>query len=54
MGLAQRYGARAEFMPDLGAWRLRVPAGAEQRTLSLLRADPAVLQADLNVQVAAQ
>jgi len=50
----EQYGMGAEFLPALGAWRLRVPSGQEQATLSRLRADPAVAYADLNHLVSAQ
>jgi hypothetical protein len=48
------YAADAEFLPALGAWRLRVPIGRERAILSRLRADPSVLRADLNYLVFAQ
>lgn len=49
-----RYGAGAEFLPAIQAWRLRVPPGQEQTILAHLRADPSVAYADLNHLVSAQ
>jgi hypothetical protein len=52
----RRRGPRphAEFLPSLGAWRLRVSVGQERTILARLRADPEVLHADLNYLVFAQ
>ena len=52
--ISQHYGASAEFLPSLKAWRLRVPAGEEEATLARLQADPAVAHADLNYPVYVQ
>ena len=52
--LANRYQARMERLPTLGVWRLRVPKGLERTILAQIRADPAVLHADLNYVVVAQ
>ena len=49
-----RYGARAEFLSAIQAWRLRVPPGQEQTILFQLQADPSVAYADLNHLVSAQ
>jgi subtilisin family serine protease len=51
---AQQYGDGAELLPALGAWRLRVPAGQERAALAELRADPAVVYAELNYLAFAQ
>jgi len=51
---ALRYGASAEFLPAIRAWRIRVPPGQEQTILAQLRTDPAVVYADLNHLVSAQ
>ena len=48
------YGADAEFLPAIQAWRLRVPPGQEQAILARLQADPAVDYAELNYLVSAQ
>ncbi len=47
-------GHGAEFLPELGVWRLRVAPGQERAILSRLRTDPAVLHADLSYLVSAQ
>jgi subtilisin family serine protease len=52
--LPRGYRANAEFLPSLGAWRLRVSVGQERTILARLRADPEVLHADLNYLVFAQ
>ena len=52
--MIQEYKVGAEFLPALGAWRLRVPSGEEQAALSRLRANPAVAYAELNHLVFAQ
>jgi hypothetical protein len=52
--ISQHYGASAEFLPALEAWRLRVPTGQEEATLARLQADPAVAHADLNYPVSVQ
>lgn len=46
--MASQYTADAEFLPSRNAWRLHVPVGRERALLAQLRADPNVLQADLN------
>ncbi len=45
---------RMEHMPTLDVWRLHVPPGHERAILAQLRADPAVLHAQLNYLVVAQ
>ncbi len=45
---------KAEYLPALRAWRLRVPIGEEYAFLSHLQADPGVLNAELNYRVYAQ
>jgi len=52
--ISQHYGASAEFLPSLEAWRLRVPAGQEEAILTRLQADPAVAHADFNYPVYVQ
>lgn len=42
------YAASVEFLPSWGAWRLQVPIGKEREVRDRLRANPEVLQADLN------
>ncbi len=49
-----RYGASAEFLPEIEAWRLRVPPGQEWALLARLQADPAVAHADLNYLISAR
>ena len=52
--IARRCGASAEFLPEIGAWRLRVPLGQERAILARLQADPAVIHAGLNHLIFAQ
>lgn len=52
--VALRYGASAEFLPAIQAWRMRVTPGQEQTILAQLQADPSVTYADLNHLVSAQ
>jgi len=52
--VSRQYRAEAEFVPEIEAWRLRVPPGQEQGILAQLRADPAVVHAGLNHLVFAQ
>jgi subtilisin family serine protease/uncharacterized protein YkwD len=49
-----QYGASAEFLPAIQAWRLRVPPGQERTVLARLQSDSAVAYADLNYLVFAQ
>jgi subtilisin family serine protease len=49
-----RYGAGAEFVPALGAWRLHVPPGRERTVLAQMRSDADVAHAGLNYLVSAQ
>jgi len=49
-----QYGADAEFLPAIQAWRLRVSPGQEQSILARLQADPAVDYAELNYRVSSQ
>jgi hypothetical protein len=49
-----QYGVSAEFLPGAQAWRLRVPPGQEQAILAQLRADPAVVYAELNYLIFTQ
>jgi len=52
--ISSQYGADAEFLPDIQAWRLRVPPGQEQTILARLQADPIISHAELNYRVSAQ
>jgi subtilisin family serine protease len=52
--LSLQYGTSAEFLSSAQAWRLRVPIGQEQTMLSQLRADPAVIYANLNYLIFTQ
>jgi subtilisin family serine protease/uncharacterized protein YkwD len=51
---SQEVAAGAEFLPAIGAWRLRVTPGQEQAILARLLADPAVAYAELNYLVSAR
>ncbi|MFW6116074.1 MAG: S8 family peptidase, partial [Chloroflexota bacterium] len=51
---SRAYAARAEHLPSLDLWLLRVPVGQERAVLARIRADPDVLYADLNYRVFAQ
>lgn len=46
-----RSASSAEFLPQMGGWRLQVPPGQEQAMLAQLRADPDVVNAALNYRI---
>ena len=47
----QQYKSNAEFLPEIGAWRVLVLPGQERAVLDRLRGNPAVAHVELNYRV---